>query len=1152
MQRMGHSVLPFIVFAVCVASQQSTCTAQAAKQTSTAPIRILQQEQRHTQTGPHTSRTPFERIFLPGFQTRLASLDAVPSQTPRTKSGPLKTAQSSPSSDYSATFGGFFAAPFYSSLPDTACVVDPNNCGVAATVSADFNKDGKPDLAVVEYDGTLNILLNDGAGGFLPPAVNSSALALSPQVGFISVTDFNNDGYPDLIILDNFNNAFIVFLNRGDGTFAAGIGVPSSANGSIGALAVGDVNGDGKPDVAVISYNSVMFQPSTVTLQVFLGNGDGTFKSPAQALSQSFNLPVPIGVEIVPNGLALVDLNNDKKLDLVYVLGESISDTAGQVNAFVALGNNDGTFRGFGSASPVLTINTPLENSAPPPSGGVYAYDLNEDNKPDLILSVLGRDSGVYSALGNGDGTFQSGVDALGASAAAYQLAFADVNGDGYPDMICESDYLAIYAGHGDGTFGASLGNYVISATSAESLSIGDFNGDGILDIVQAYEQASVLFGKGDGTFLGASMLSSTTAPTAGPENILLFAAGDVNGDGNTDVIALNANGLEPLMTGLSDGNGNFTYTVAFPPDQYPDLLFAEPFTADFNGDGYQDIILVATNGLAVALSHGDGTFQSPVSIPLGSLNCILNYAASGDLLANGHQDIVLTYPGDSSCGGSGSVPSGYFVILGNGDGTFAAPQFYAFGAELYSAVLADLNGDGRMDLLLDDVPFDGSGPFAVYYLPGNGDGTFGSPFTASSGFIISQVLVGDFNQDGKQDLVLLSEGDPSSLATAGILVYPGQGDGTFGSPTLLAAGNFFLNGVLTDVNGDGLPDLVVGLYGTNGTGAGSYLGLSALLGQGGGAFSPPINTLIPGGILSYNVFSGSFLSDGAPDIVLQGGFGPALYLNQSGTSVALTTAPPSVNQGAAVTLTAEVAATVSRRPLPTGTVTFYANGTRLGSAALSGGHSAFSTVALPSGTDSITAAYSGDGNFNPNARSGAVSVTVASVSPAFTLTSAAATLSLGPGQLASTTLDLTANAAFSGSISFAASGLPENVSVLFAPGTITLASGQTAESTLVVSRTGTATASRKKFTASIAPFAALLTLACFSFLMIAASRRRLPGRLPQLASAVLLFASLAALPGCGGGAQSAKTGIANITITATPSNAAGSAQTIILTLTIR
>jgi FG-GAP-like repeat len=200
--------------------------------------------------------------------------------------------------------------------------------------------------------------------------------------------------------------------------------------------------------------------------------------------------------------------------------------------------------------------------------------------------------------------------------------------------------------------------------------------------------------------------------------------------------------------------------------------------TADFNGDGLQDIILTGSVGtLAVALSKGDGTFGTRITIDMGSLGCELGYAATADLTGSGHQDLVIPYGGDGGCGLNGPNASGYFVIRNNGDGTFAQAKFYSFGTELYSVTLEDLSGDGIPDLVLNDEPFNtGTHPFATYYLPGNGDGTFGEARTLNLDYVVSQIIAADVNNDGKTDLVMFSEGNYAGAPSPG-----GQWDASTG-----------------------------------------------------------------------------------------------------------------------------------------------------------------------------------------------------------------------------------------------------------------------------------------------------------------------------------------------------------------------------------
>jgi len=613
--------------------------------------------------------------------------------------------------------------------------------------------------------------------------------------------------------------------------------------------------------------------------------------------------------------------------------------------------------------------------------------------------------------------------------------------------------------------------------------------------------------------------------------------------------------GVAPyVVSGLSDGKGGFTYVAALSATADPTLGFLQPVSADFNGDGKQDLLIVDGafyNGLSVALSNGDGTFQNPVSLAMPSLDCSLNYAATGDLNGDGFADIVVAYAGDAACGGSDGNPSGYIVALGKGDGTFSTPVLTASGSEMYSVTLADMNMDGNPDLILVDDPFDGAGSFAVSLLPGNGDGTFSTGTTVFSDALVSQVVAGDFNQDGKPDLILFSEGNQAvvysgSEESAGITLLPGNGDGTFGDSSQLATGNFFINGALVDVNSDGIPDIAATLYTTTGQ-PNTYYGFSTLLGTGQGNFAAPVNALES--LESSLPFPGNFLNDNSTGFIVSTPSGTAFYLGQGGTAITLSSSAASLAFGQTETLTATLKATLSGRPTPTGTVAFYDGTALLSSVPVSGASAAYSANALAVGSHSITAVYSGDSNFNPNT-SAATSVAVTALAPAFTLTANPGSVSVAVGQQAVATLTLTANATFSGSISFTCSGLPANAGCTVNPAQVTLAAGSTEEATVVI---GTTTSAANTSPQS-APFSEYMCGLSLAGLFCCFGLRRFNRRLFSMLGLLFVVSAMAGLSGCasGNGIKKVAKGTYTATITATPSSSSVATQTAAVSVTVQ
>src|SRR5947209_11892 len=252
------------------------------------------------------------------------------------------------------------------------------NIGVSSIVVGDFNGDRKPDLAVVNYgDGSAWVLLGNGDGTF-QPARNILLTGGGNTVWYIAEGDFNADGKLDLAVAgygcpsDCFpspSNTVTVWLGNGDGTFRPGPSL-TVGNGPAG-VAVGDFNGDGKPDLVVANFNDN-------TLSVLLGNGDGTFQA-----AQTFG-----GVGMQPQFVAVGDFNRDGKLDLVVT--NSHSDSVS-----VLLGNGDGTFQ---PAQNFAVDRDPVYVTVGD-FNGTGVQDLAVANLHSIMVSVLLGNAGTGSTV---------------------------------------------------------------------------------------------------------------------------------------------------------------------------------------------------------------------------------------------------------------------------------------------------------------------------------------------------------------------------------------------------------------------------------------------------------------------------------------------------------------------------------------------------------------------------------------------------------------------------------------------------------------------------------------------------------------------------------------------------------------------------------
>ncbi len=527
----------------------------------------------------------------------------------------------------------------------------------------------------------------------------------------------------------------------------------------------------------------------------------------------------------------------------------------------------------------------------------------------------------------------------------------------------------------------------------AMSVAVGDLNLDGIPDLVVANQSpgtVSVLLGNGDGTFRAAVTYDSGAGAGGISESV---AIADLNGDGKPDLV-VGSDTSSGNAVGVLLGNGDGTFQPAV---TCPGLGFWSVAVADVNGDGKPDLIADSqfSNDVAVALGNGDGTFQSPVSYGAGATGPL--GVAVADVNGDGRPDLLVANLWIAWPNTEGSVG----VLLGNGDGTFQPAVIYdSGGTEAYSVAVADLNGDGKADLV---VANSGSGTVGV--LLGNGDGTFQSATTyGSGGGSPRTIAIADVDGDGKLDLLVANTG---ADGTVGVLL--GNGDGTFQTVVTYDSGGggaCLSQGLaIADMNGDGKVDLAVANC-VNGT-------VGVLL----HAASPTTTTLVsslnpaaPHKVVTYTasvtrkdggaVTGTVSFQDGSSTIATvplssqqaaysttytKGGSHSitATYSgdahNLASTSATLTEYVASVVSktvvttsgspsffGQPVTFTATV--TSSHGPIPDGElVTFHEGTTALGSVALAGGTAAYTTSSLSAKTHTIKATYAGDTTFEPS-----------------------------------------------------------------------------------------------------------------------------------------------------------------------------------------
>ena len=713
--------------------------------------------------------------------------------------------------------------------PYSVAVMDVNGDGHLDLITA--NAGGDPAV----NDGAVSVLLGNGDGTFRP----QQTFAVGRQPFSVAVADVNGDGLPDIITANAADNTVSVLLGNGAGSFGKQQVFATGQHPF--TVAVLDLNGDRKPDLVT----SNLFDG---TVSVLLGNGAGSFQRP-----QTF------ATDQVPVQTVIADVNGDGRPDLV---------TASNYDARTGvLMGNGGTFVPSTQTNGGDARNTP------------YLADLNGDGIPDATVldrsgnilfrkGLPGADNafappvilnpgrpardltlvrtGLGWAVAAADARFDSSLSspnhfvytvslytvgpdgsvtrstALATAALPTRLAAADLTGNGLDDLVAANSLdnsVTVALQETPGRFAPAVTHSVGIAPS--DIAFADLNGDGRSDIVVSDLDSgdiSVLLNDPSHTFATSHRFRAGTGlydldtSAASPavstrEESVSLAAGAFTGTGRNDLVVINR-GAHSFSVLTNDGRGGFTNPQTALTFSTSDGLQINDrpgavVVGDFNRDGFPDLaILMEDRGeVWIYASDGRGHFRHTFSVAAGATPTGLSL---GSNLRTGFLDLLVGNPfGD------------ILRLVGNGDGTFQAPP--PVTGNRVPLDVADLRGDGKPDVLLANQRTNQL--LILTRVPGTTQ--FTSAATLADGTQMSLLAPGAVQwakldrNSSLFDAVVLGSGSNNVLvyrATG----FDAAGNPTFAPPRTYPVGQTPTSVTILDVNGDGIPDLLVANTGSN------------------------------------------------------------------------------------------------------------------------------------------------------------------------------------------------------------------------------------------------------------------------------------------------------------------------------------------------
>ncbi len=614
----------------------------------------------------------------------------------------------------------------------------------------DLDGDGKADMAVTNQgsSSTVSVFRNTGSVGSISFATKVDFTTGSGAYS-VSIGDLDGDGKADLAVVNFISNTVSVILNTGTvGSISYAAKVDFATGGNPNSVSIGDLDGDGKPDLAVASP----------------GGSDivSVFRNMGSVGSISYAAKVDFTTGTGSGSVSVGDLDGDGKADLMVTNFNSntVSVFRNTVSAYIPTP----TITNFTPASGLIgtTVTITGTNFDPIPSNNTVKFNGT------VATVTASTSTSITTSVPSGATTGTISVT-VGGNTATSTSNFTVIS---IPPI----------------TFAPKV-DYPVG-TSPREVEVADFNGDGHLDIATSNSGSSsisVLYGTGTGCF-------GTAQNFPGDPYILGLAVGDLNGDGKPDLVGANRFPSNTISVFINSGTG-FLPKVDYASGGGDITLTIR----DINNDNSPDLLAVdddQPNGdIAIFINTGLGTFNPKVEI---ATDYFPYFVDAGDVDHDGLVDMVVANPFSNT-----------ITVYKNSGSGFTAQTPFNTGYFTNYVIFSDLNKDTFPDIVCANAGVGNSIGIFINDGLGNYSAMTALP-TLASGGTPNGLSATDFNNDGNVDIVAISP------ASAKASVFLGDGTGAFATAQLFTAGNNSFDVTVGDVDEDGVPDIISANYGGN------------------------------------------------------------------------------------------------------------------------------------------------------------------------------------------------------------------------------------------------------------------------------------------------------------------------------------------------